>query len=426
MTATAANAGRLSPMAEGLLQSEILKIAAEVRAMTSAGREVCNLTVGDFDPREFAVPDALRDGVIQALRDGETNYPPSDGLLALREAIAAFYSRRAALAVPIERVLVASGSRPVIYAAYRAVCAPGDRVVYPVPSWNNPHYCHLVGAREVPVPCDPAEDFLPTRARLEDALRGARLLVLNSPCNPTGTMFARDVLAGICDAVLEENARRAGRERPLYLIWDQVYWLLAFGEVPHVSPLALRPELAEYTIVVDGISKALAATGLRVGWSVAPPDVTRAMSDLVGHVGAWAPRAEQVATARVLADDAVLDAHARAMCAGLSARLELLRGGIEAMRTRGLPVECLRPEGAMYLSARVAAQGRRAREGRALESDDEVRRWLLESAGLAAVPFQAFASREETGWFRLSVGAASMDALTRLLPRLESALASLT
>jgi aspartate aminotransferase len=422
---TSAPAARLSPMAEGLLQSEILKISGEVRALMASGRTVCNLTVGDFRPNEFPVPPALADAVVAALRAGETNYPPSNGIPELRESIREFYARRARLQLPLETILVASGARPVIYATYRVLCAPGDRVVYPMPSWNNPHYCHLVGAREVPVACSPDEDFLPTRARLQSALRDARLLVLNSPCNPTGTMFHPDALAGLCDAVLEENARRGAGERPLYLLWDQVYWMLTFGNIAHASPLVLRPELAPYTVVVDGISKALAATGLRVGWSVAPRDVTVAMSDLIGHIGAWAPRPEQVATAHVLRDDAVLDSHLQTMTRGLVERLHKVHDGISALRARGHSVESLRPEGAMYLSARFAVQGRTTSDGRTLDSDDAVRRWLLERAGLAAVPFQAFAAREDSGWFRLSVGAVSVSELDALLPRLEQALSSL-
>lgn len=422
---TAAAAARLSPMAERLAKSAILRIAGEVRAMVAAGHDVCNVTVGDFKPSEFPVPELLRDGVVEALRAGHTNYPPSDGLPELREAVAAFTSRRHGVPVEPGGVLVASGTRPVIYAAYRVLCAPGDRVVYPVPSWNNDYYCQLVGALDVPVPCDEADGFLPSAERLAPALRGARMLVLNSPCNPTGTMFRREALARICDAVLAENARRGPGERPLYLLWDQVYWMLAFGETPVVSPLALRPELTEVTVVVDGISKALAATGLRVGWSTAPRDVGTAMSDLVGHVGAWAPRPEQVATARMLADDAALDAHVARMTTGLSARLGALHAGVEALASRGQPVRALRPEGAMYLSVQAAVLGRRTADGATLADDEAVRRWMLAEAGLAAVPFSAFGARESSGWFRMSVGAVGVAELDRVLPRLDAALARL-
>src|SRR5262249_11302171 len=154
-------------------------------------------------------------------------------------------------------------------------------------------YCHMVDAVERQVACAPEDAFLPTRARLADAVRGARLLTLNSPLNPTGTAFSAPVLGEICDLVLEENARRGAGERPLFVMYDQVYWMLTFGATRHANPITLRPAMRDYTVFVDGISKPFAATGLRVGWAAGPVDVIQAMSNLLGHVGAWAPRAEQ-------------------------------------------------------------------------------------------------------------------------------------
>src|SRR5438046_1766813 len=279
----------LSGMARGLIGSEILRIASEIRTAITAGQKIANFTVGDFSPREFPIPDRLRDGTVRALAAGETNYPPSDGVLRLREAVREFWRERLQIEVPLESVVIAGGSRPVIYATYRAVVDPGDRVVYPVPSWNNNHYCHLVGAAGVPVVCASDSDFLPTRALLEPALRGARMLALNSPLNPTGTAFSAETLAGICDLVLDENARRGPGERPLFVMYDQVYWMLTFGATRHVDPVSLRPAMAPYTIFVDGISKAFAATGVRVGWAIGPPDVIARMASILGHAGAWAP-----------------------------------------------------------------------------------------------------------------------------------------
>ena len=178
---------RVSTMASGLVGSEILRIAGEIRALVSSGRSVCNLTVGDFDPRYFPIPDVLMEGVRAALERGETNYPPSSGMQDLREAVARFYERELGLRYPVDSVLIVAGARPVIYCIFRTLCDPGDRVVYTVPSWNNNHYIHLVGGEGVPVVCRPERRFLPTREELAPALAGARLLCLNSPLNPTGT-----------------------------------------------------------------------------------------------------------------------------------------------------------------------------------------------------------------------------------------------
>jgi aspartate aminotransferase len=320
-------------------------------------------------------------------------------------------------------VVVSSGSRPGIYAAFRILVDPGDRVVFPVPSWNNHHYTHLVGGTPVPVACGPAGRFLPTRAVLAPHLAGARLLCLNSPLNPAGTAFAREALASIGEAVLEENERRArAGERPLFLIYDQVYWMLCFGDTAHVTPPELFPELARYTILVDGISKAFAATGVRVGWSVGPVDVMARVSLLLGHLGAWAPRAEQFATAALLDNSEAIRAYHAVFKRGVQARLDRLHAGIQALAKEGFPVDSVPPMGAIYLTARLAPFGRSTRSGRRLETSDDVRTWLLEEAGIAIVPFQAFGTQGDDGWFRLSVGAvseadvaAAVDALGRLL-----------
>jgi len=142
---------RFSRMVEALTGSEILRISGEIRALVAAGKPVCDLTVGDFSPRQFPIPAPLKDGIVAALEHGETNYPPSSGLGALREAVRRFYARELGLEYPAESVVITGGSRPAIYATYRTLVDPGDLVVYPVPSWNNNHYVHLTGAVGVPV-----------------------------------------------------------------------------------------------------------------------------------------------------------------------------------------------------------------------------------------------------------------------------------
>jgi len=418
--------GRAGRMAAGLVGSEILKIAADMRALAAAGQTVCDLTVGDFNPRHFPIPRRLADAVRAALDAGETNYPPANGVLELRRAVGRFYARELGLAYPVESILVTGGARPIIYCAYRTVCDPGDRVVYPLPSWNNNHYVHMVGAVGVPVPCRAEDRFLPTREALARALPGARLVCLNSPLNPTGTAIRRDVLAGICEAILAENRMREPRgERPLYLLYDHIYWMLCFGDTVHVTPPELDPEMARYTIFVDGISKAFAATGLRVGWAVGPADVIARMSAVLGHVGAWAPRAEQVATLALLDDPAAIRDFHSTFHRKIAERLDLLHGGIQAMKARGAPVDSIPPMGAIYLSARIHPFGRRTPAGDALATNEQVRRYLLEAAAIGAVPFQAFGRPEDDGWFRLSVGAVSVADVEAALPRLEAALAAL-
>jgi len=421
--AQSALAGSLAELVKGMTGSEILRISGEVRKLIAAGRPICNLTVGDFDPRQFPIPPELLQALHEALDAGETNYPPSDGVAPLRQAIARFYEEWLGLGYGVESILVTGGSRPGLYATYRALVDEGDRVIYPVPSWNNNHYVHLTSAEGVPVVCTAEDDFLPTRAQLEPLVGGARMLVLNSPLNPSGTAFTAEALAEICDLVLEENARRGPGERPLYLLYDQVYWMLTFGSTKHVDPVSLRPAMRDCTVFVDGISKAFASTGVRVGWTVAPADITRRMASIVGHVGAWAPRAEQIAVAKLLGDRPVIEAYHQTMLGEVYDRLEALYQGILSLRERGLAVEAVRPMGAIYLSARFELHGAVTPGGKTLGTNDDIRHYLLEAAGVAVVPFQAFGLKEETGWFRLSVGAISKEEIPATLDRLERALA---
>jgi aspartate aminotransferase len=409
----------------GLVGSRILAIADEVRALQAGGRQICNLSIGDFDPREFPIPGPLLQRIEGALRRGETNYPPSAGIAALREQVSALYAREFGLSIPAGSIVITGGARPGLFAAYQLTVDRGDRVVFPVPSWNNDHYCELAGATPVAIECSRSTAFLPTAEMLTPALRGARLLVLNSPVNPTGTAFDSSTLGAICDAVLEENARRSRDESPLYLLYDQVYWMLTFGGLSHVVPSVLRPEMAPYTILVDGISKVFAATGLRVGWVCPPEQLSARFSAFLGHVGAWAPRPAQVGTAEMLADTEAVATARQNMQLGLERRLNRLHAGLLTLRGDGLPVEAVAPAGAMYLSVRFGAAGAGGDGAAPPHSTESIRRHLLEQAGLAAVPFEAFGFGGEPGWFRLSVGSVSESAIGEVLARLRVALEQL-
>ncbi len=412
----------LSSLARGVIGSEILRIAAEIRALKAKGAAICNLTVGDFDPAHFPIPAELLEGTRAALAEGHTNYPPSDGVPQLREAVTRFYARELGLSYPVESVLVAGGARPLLYGSYRALLDPGDVAVYPVPSWNNNHYAYLTGARAAPLPVSAASNFFPTAEQIRPHLGGAHLLTLNSPLNPTGTVIDRDELRRISDLVVEENRRRqrAGA-RPLWFVFDQVYWTLTFGGVEHVTPVELVPEVAPYTVLIDAISKAVCATGMRVGWGLMPPAVRRRMADILGHVGAWAPKAEQLASAALLDAPRTLETFQTTMKAKVRERLDALHAGFSAMARDGMPVEVIAPQGAIYLSVRFDLFGQTVR-GRTVATNDDIRSLLLEAAGLAVVPFQAFGLEGDTGWFRLSVGAVSMADIAAVLPRLRDLL----
>ena len=414
--------GRFSDMAEGLSGSEILKIASEIRMMVSQGQKVCNLTVGDFSPTEFRIPIFLEEAIHRHYRNGQTNYPPFEGVMELRTAIRKFYIDRFQLDYPEKSIIVCGGARPIIYSLFRTVVSPGDKVIFPTPSWNNHYYTHMLGANGIAIPCHADNAFLPTRDLLKDRIKDARLITLNSPLNPTGTAFTREALEGICDLVLEENRRRNGKQGPLYVLFDQIYWMLTFGSTTHFNPVSLRPELAPYVIFVDGISKAFAATGVRVGWSTGPDDIIQRMSAMLTHVGAWAPRAEQMATADLLMQPAVIEEYHKTMKTGLETRLDMLHKGISELACAGFPVQSIVPMGAIYLTAQFDLIGKKNPRGGVFTSNEEIRQYLLQEAKFGVVHFQAFGYEGNTGWFRLSVGAISVQDITDAFPRLKAAL----
>ena len=398
---------QVSNKAAHLIGSEIIKLAGEINALKAQGKDILNLTIGDFDPAVFPLPEALSEGIQAAYRAGETNYPPADGIAPLRAAIAQWYADALQLPCnPNTEVLVAGGGRPLIYAIYQAWVNPGEHVVYPVPSWNNNHYTYLVGGTPVELEALPENGFMPTPEQVLPTLETASLLALCSPLNPTGTVFTADGLGALCDAVLEENRRRANSgRRPVLVLYDQIYWTLTGDDTAHVHPVGLRPEMKEFTVYVDGISKSFAATGVRVGWSVGPAPLIAKMKTLLGHLGAWAPKPEQVAVARYLGTPQA-DQDVRVIQKASLERLLALHAGFQALKAEGFPVDSIAPQGAIYLSVRVDLTDATAR--------------LLNDAGIALVPFGAFGAPATSPWFRLSVGTLHRTDIEPLLHRLRS------
>ena len=412
--ADAAARAALTANAYAMQGSMILGIAGQVRALLAEGREIANFTVGDFKPAQFRIPGELSEAIQRAVAEGQTNYPPSDGVPELREAIAELYRRDLGLDYGPEGVCVGSGARPPIYTTWSLFVEPGDRTTSFVPMWNVGYYAHLFRSDHRFIPTTAEANFFPTVEQCREAVRDSRLVVVNTPLNPTGTAASREVIEGLGRALVEENA---GRERPCMLLFDQVYWMLTAPGTEHYNPVQLVPECAPYVVHVDAISKCFAGTGLRLGWGVLPPYLQRRMKSLVGHVGSWAPRAEQLATAWFLSDPARVSAYMTQMNADVQARLDRLNDGIQAMRSRGLPVNSIAPQGAIYLSLQVDAVGRKG-----FPDNAAILRLLLEEAGVAVVPFQAFDRKEDDGWFRLSVGAVGLDDIDGALERTEKAL----
>jgi aspartate aminotransferase len=408
----------LSTCAKGLQESGILKITRQVRAMLARGETVVNFTVGDFDPRYFPIPRKLSQAIQSAIARGETNYPNPEGLPGLRQAISDYVFRTAGVRYPLDAIVVCSGGRPVLYGTYRAIVNPGDKVLFSVPSWQNEAYSWLTGGESIIVEATHETGFQPTVDQFRPYLSEVVMVCICSPGNPTGTVMSREQLSDILTAVVEENRKResAGR-RPVFILHDQMYGSLVSKGQEHIYPAALVPECARWLISADGVSKAYAGTGLRLGWMLVAPAVGARIRDLLSHAGAWAPRAEQAGVAEFLGDADAIAEFRTEMDARLAERLNAMHAGFEELKKAGYPVDSINPQGAIYFSAQFRLHGKSA-GGARIETDEDIRNLLLERAGAAVVPFQAFGVRGNTGWFRLSAGAVSMDEIHELFPRI--------
>ncbi len=416
---------KLSAAAEAITTSPILVIAAEINRRNAEGQRVFNLTVGDFDSRIFPIPELLTERIISAYRAQQTNYPGAFGLDNLREAVAHLLRRICGVEHSLDEIQIASGSRPLIYSFYQSVVDPGDRVVFPVPSWNNEYYCQLIGAQPVPVDTRPENNFFPTADELRPHIGDASLLALCSPQNPTGTLMDRQQLLDICTLVIEENRRRPAGAKPLYVMFDQVYWLLSFGEHAFHHPLAVCPEIRPWAVFIDGVSKSFAGTGVRVGWGTGPAEIIGKMRSFIAHVGAWAPKPEQIACGEFLADDGAVDGFLDRFRGELQARLQGFYDGIMALRAEGFAVDAIEPQAAIYLSVRLGLKGRVTPSGRTLDSDEAVRAWLLDEVGIGVLPFSWFGAENHADWYRISVGTCSRDQVGEILAALGDGLRSL-
>ena len=417
---------KLSHLAETLIGSEIVKLGGDIREKIRQGEKIYNFTVGDFDPAIFPIPKELEDEIILAYQQHFTNYPAAEGNLDLREAIAHFISEREHLKFSTEEILVASGGRPLIHALFYTICDAGDKVIYAAPSWNNNHYTHFVGGEHVVIEASAENNFMPTVAQIKPFIKNATLLSLCSPQNPTGTTFTKSDLEAICDMVLEENATRSGQEKKLYVLYDQMYWHLTYGNIQHYNPVSLRPLMKEYTIFIDAISKVFASTGVRVGWALGPSIILSKMKAILSHTGAWAPMAEQKAVARFLYQRDSIDNYLSNFKSEIEIRLRTIYEGLMKLKNDGFAVDAIAPQAAIYLTIKMNLRGKKSTDKKVLNTQSEVTAYLLDEARLAVVPFYAFGAAENSPWYRLSVGTCKKEEIPEMFVQLRKALLKLS
>lgn len=415
---------KLSRLAETLIGSEIVRLGNDISARISRGEKIYNYTIGDFNPGIFPIPKDLEDLIVKAYRDKHTNYPPADGILKLRQGVSEFIKDSEGIEYGPNEILIASGGRPLIYALFRTIVDRGDKVIYAVPSWNNNHYVHINEGEHCVIKTDPENDFMPTADDIAPHLAGAAMLCLCTPQNPTGTTLGREEMEKICDLVLAENARRKPEEKKLYVMFDQMYFKLTYGTTEHYNPVALRPEMKEYSILVDGISKVFAATGVRIGWALGPSYVIAKMKSLLSHVGAWAPMAEQVGVADFFKQKESINTFLTHFKAELEERLWNIYNGFKSLKEKGYNVDAVAPQAAIYLTIKFDLKGSTAGDQQ-LATQADVTQYLLDKAKLAVVPFYAFGAPHDSPWYRLSIGTCRKEDIPEMLGSLEEALAQL-
>lgn len=414
---------KLSRLSETLIGSEIIKLAASIKEQMARGQKIYNYTIGDFDPEIFPIPKEFEEAIVRSYRERNTNYPAAEGIPELRKAVGALIREREGLSYDLaSEILISAGGRPLIYATYRAVVDKGEKVIYAVPSWNNNHYTHFVEGRHVAIETLPENNFMPTAAEIRPHLQGATLLALCSPLNPTGTTFSKDQLEAICDMVLEENEKRGVEEKKLFILYDQIYWQLTFGNTVHYNPVSLRPALKDYTIFIDGMSKAFASTGVRVGWTLGPAAVVGKMKAILSHIGAWSPMPEQKAASRYLLQQGPITLYLDRYKAAIHQRLEKIYEGFEDLKKSGYAVDAIAPQAAIYLTIKLDLKGKQRGDGKVLSDQAAVTDYVLNEAGLAVVPFYAFGTSKESPWYRLSVGTCKVEEIQEMFGKLKEAL----
>ena len=424
-TQTQSTHPKVSKLAENIIGSEIIKLAGEVNEKIKQGEKIHNMTIGDFNPKEFPIPAKLKQLIVDAYFDDQTNYPAADGMLELRQAVSYLLKERGQLDYKADEILIAGGARPVIYSIFKALVDADDTVIFAVPSWNNNHYSYLNNAKQVVIEAKPEQNFMPTAADMKPYIQEATLVALCSPQNPTGTVFSKEGLEEICDLILAENARRSPDQKPLYLMYDQIYWALTFGNTQHYNPVTLRPEMKQYSVFVDGISKSLSATGVRVGWSMGPKFIIDKMKAILTHVGAWAPKAEQMATAKYLSDLPTYDAFIEEQKKRISARLDGFYKGFQTLKAEGFKVDAITPQAALYLTIQFKLHGMKTAEGNVLATTKDITKYILDEAKLAVVPFYAFGADDNSPWYRMSVGTCKITDIEEVINNLRSALSKL-
>jgi aspartate aminotransferase len=391
----------ISKMAAGVQPSATLAAGAKARQLKAEGTHVFDFSLGEPD---FPTPDHICQAALKAMREGHTHYTPASGIPELRQEIARWYQKTHGLSLTIEQVIVSNGAKHSIHNALAATVGPGDEVIIPTPYWVS--YSDLVqmtGASFALVKTSQESGFKMTSAQLKAAVTPrSRLVMLNSPCNPTGTVYTRQELEALADVILATD---------LAVLSDEIYEKLMFGDSKATCFATLRPGLAQRTITISGCSKSYAMTGWRMGWAAGPTPAIRAMGNIQSQETGCPSSITQYAALAALQGDQD--------CVEIMRQEFEIRRDLVCRRLSAMPgVVCPIPGGAFYAFFNISAHFGKTLGGKKVANSADFCQAALESAHVNLVPGSAFGAE---GFVRLSF-AANRDELTKGLDHLESML----
>jgi aspartate aminotransferase len=382
-SASTSTARRVSRRIGSIAESATLAVDAKAKALKAAGRPVIGFGAGEPD---FATPDAIVEAAIAAARDPKNHrYTPAAGLPELREAIAAKTARDSGLVVTASQVLVTNGGKQAVYQAFATLLDPGDEVLLPAPFWTTyPEAIALAGGVAVQVDTDESSGFLVTVDQLEAARTPAtKALLFCSPSNPTGAVYPREQVEAI---------GRWAVEHGIWVVTDEIYEHLVYGDATFTSMPVVVPELVDTCVVLNGVAKTYAMTGWRVGWMIGPADVIKAATNLQSHLSSNVANVSQRAALAAVSGDL-------SAVAMMRAAFDRRRQTIVSMLNEIPGVVCAEPLGAFYAYPSVKALLGREIRGRRPTTSAELAELVLEEAEVAVVPGEAFGT---PGYFRLS------------------------
>jgi aspartate aminotransferase len=367
----------LATRLDSVKPSPSMAAKSHVDALRAAGRTIIDFTIGEPD---FPTPPHIVAAGVAALESGHTRYTGSAGIAPLRKAIAAKLMRENALAYTPDQIVVGTGAKHVIYNALAATLNDGDEVVVPAPFWvSYPDMVALHGGNPVIVRSDGHTGFKLVPQSLERAITPrTRWLILNSPNNPTGAVYSADELRALGEVLL--------RHPHVWLMTDEIYEHFVYGGVRHASLMALQPQLASRALVVNGMSKAYAMTGWRIGYGAGPQALIQAMTLLLSQSTSCAASMSQVAAVAALEGPQQCVADARRL-------FEQRRDRMVELLNRIPGIRCAPPDGAFYVFASVAGLiGATTPAGKTLSSDVDIMMYFTDVAGVASIDGTSYGS----------------------------------